>query len=88
MTQQRIFVGALHFTGSTGVWSQPLIDCCPGDWPAIKKVVDPQGLWATVRVGTRLVAVGLPSGSAVDFLAKVVQGGDLGDRVAPAWTPD
>jgi hypothetical protein len=44
-------------------WECQVLLCCPGDWPRIKAELANPWEWSTIRLGTKLLAVGPPSGA-------------------------
>ena len=74
-------VGHVEHTVDGLTLRHPVVLCCPGDWPALKGSLDDPEAWSTSRLGLLLVAVGPPSGDAVDALRCLGDRDDPADRV-------
>ena len=57
--------------------------CCPGDWPEILEQIpeSERPSWSTVRLGTWLFALGLPSGPAISRFEHFIHRDGLSDRM-------
>lgn len=86
MSKRNAYRGELVRTFMDRPYKNTVVLCSPGDWPAILGQIPESewDAWSTIDLGPHFLAIGPPSGAALDWLAEHVVNRDALPARVPA----